>query len=125
MLLFFRREIISLLVIRPEKGANMSEIPVEKASIESLEEQYMKKDPWEKVGFARPLAGFFYGYSLSIITLVISIVMVGFVIGFLYPFPESEGYRNVVTMMFSFMFQIFDIGTAYGIERFVAKVFVR
>nr|MDO8109120.1 hypothetical protein [Candidatus Sigynarchaeota archaeon] len=99
----------------------MDENPEKQEKIETLEEQYMKKDPWEKVGFARPLAGFFYGYMLSIFTLIIGIVMAGFIIAWLYPWPEAEGYRSVVSMMFNFMFQIFDIGTAYGIERFVAE----
>ncbi|MBN2152990.1 MAG: hypothetical protein JW839_16175, partial [Candidatus Lokiarchaeota archaeon] len=99
----------------------MSPDMAEKGDIAALEAKYEGKDPWEKVGFARPLGGFFYGYSLSIVTLVIGIIMAGFIISWLYPWPEAEGYRSVVTMMFSFMFQIFDIGTAYGIERFVAE----
>jgi len=39
----------------------------------------------------------------------------------LYPYPESEGYRNIVSQLFVLLFSIFGIGTAYGLQRFIAE----
>nr|MDO8115517.1 hypothetical protein [Candidatus Sigynarchaeota archaeon] len=89
--------------------------------LEAYEEKYKNINPWERVGFARPLGGLFYNLIFTLLGLIIGLVTAGFVITWLYPYPEANGYYGIVGTLFSLMFNIFDMGTAYGIERFVAE----
>ncbi|MHA1730735.1 MAG: hypothetical protein ACTSU5_02275 [Promethearchaeota archaeon] len=100
---------------------NPDEVKIEQDEVDSVEDRFKGIDPWEKIGFIRPLGGFFYNYMLSLATLVIGFIMVGYLLGLFYPYPEAEGYRSVIGTIFALLFQIFDIGTAYGIERFIAE----
>jgi len=98
---------------------------VEKAespsSIETLEQKFKGVDPWNQVGFTRTLGGFFYRYMLFLIEIIIGALMAGFLLQTFYPWPEAEGYRNIVGQLFVLLFTVFDVGTAYGIERFIAE----
>ncbi|MBD3350672.1 MAG: hypothetical protein GF364_04210 [Candidatus Lokiarchaeota archaeon] len=89
--------------------------------IDSYRKRYDNLDLWQQIGFTRPLGGFFYNFVLAIIGVLIGLVFVGFLLSWLYPWPEAEGYRSIAGVYFQLMFAIFDIGTAYGIERFVAE----
>ncbi|MHA1370013.1 MAG: hypothetical protein ACTSRA_09905 [Promethearchaeota archaeon] len=103
----------------PEPKYKTIQIPTEK--MEELEKQYKDLNPWDRVGFSRPLGGLFYNLAFSLIGLIIGIITASFVITWLYPYPEANGYYGIVGSLFSLMFAIFDIGTAYGIQRFVAE----
>ncbi|MHA1732998.1 MAG: hypothetical protein ACTSU5_13710 [Promethearchaeota archaeon] len=91
------------------------------ADIHELEEKFKDVDPWQQIGFSRTLGGFFYQYVLFIIGLVIGAIFFGFLLNLFYPWPEAEGYRNIVGALFVFLFTVFDVGTAYGIQRFIAE----
>ncbi len=93
----------------------------EPPALDVLEKRYATVDPWQKVGFSRTLGGFFYRYALFLIELVIGASLIGFLFNLFYPWPEGEGYRNVAGSLFVVLFSVFDIGTAYGIERFIAE----
>ncbi|GAB4325150.1 MAG: hypothetical protein Kow0069_31030 [Promethearchaeota archaeon] len=100
---------------------NPEELKVEASAVGELEGRFADLDPWEKIGFVRPLGGFFYNYVLSLLTLLIGFLLIGYLLGLFYPWPEAEGYRAIVGSLFALLFQIFDIGTAYGISRFIAE----
>lgn len=89
--------------------------------INAYRKHFEKINLWEQVGFTRPLGGFFYNFVLAIVGLIIGLVFVGFLLSWLYPWPEAEGYRSIAGVYYSLLFSIMDIGTAYGIERFVAE----
>ncbi|MHA1340514.1 MAG: hypothetical protein ACTSRZ_09960 [Promethearchaeota archaeon] len=78
-------------------------------------------DLWDRIGFIRPLGGFFYNFVLAIIGILIGMIFIGFLLSYLYPWPEAEGYRSIAGVYYQLLFAIMDIGTAYGIERFVAE----
>jgi hypothetical protein len=60
-----------------------------------------------------------------VIGAIISVITFTFVLEQLIPYPISKGYYDISQGLFSFVFMIFDIGTAYGIERFIAEYQVK
>jgi hypothetical protein len=80
---------------------------------------------WNNIGFHRPIGGFFFDLPFRLIQMVLGIALVGFIYGFLYPFPESMGYKTAATGIFSIFFQIFDLGTAYLMDRFIGETNVK
>ena len=80
---------------------------------------------WEKIGFQRQLGGWMYGFSISIFSMLIGVVLIGFLTKLLYPYPEQKGYMNVSGILFAVVYQIFDIGTSFGIKRFIAEYRVK
>ncbi|MFX0103844.1 MAG: hypothetical protein ACFFCS_30055, partial [Candidatus Hodarchaeota archaeon] len=104
---------------QPENGKE------EPADIQALSEKFKNIDPWEKIGFSRTLGGFFYRYALFLLEMVIGALLLGFLLNLFYPWPEAEGYRNIVGQLFVLLFTVFDIGTAYGIERFIGEYRVK
>jgi hypothetical protein len=75
---------------------------------------------WDKIGFHRPLAGFWNKMIYEIGILIIPMVIGVQLIKFLYPFPESRGYSGAITGIFVLIFTIFDLGTSSTINRFIA-----
>ncbi|MBN2151023.1 MAG: hypothetical protein JW839_06245 [Candidatus Lokiarchaeota archaeon] len=81
-----------------------------------------KKDGlWDQIGFHRPLGGFMYNYVIGFVGIVFGVVIGGLLISVLYPYPESKGYRDLAGMVFIWTMPLFDIGVAYGIERFIGE----
>ena len=103
----------------PEPDYKQVTIPQEE--LEKYEEEYKDINPWDRIGFSRPLGGLFYNLFFTLIGLVIGLVTAGYLISWLYPYPEAQGYYGIVGTLFTLMFAIFDMGTAYGIQRFVAE----
>jgi hypothetical protein len=78
-------------------------------------------DPWEEIGFQRPLGSFWYSLSISVFTSVVSLFFISIIYKMLYPYPEMQGYNTIAAGFFAVIFQVFDIGTAFGIERFIGE----
>lgn len=94
---------------------------LEQASLEGMDEIIATGGKWEDIGFHRPLGNFFYGVSLGVITSILGLALLSFITGLLYPFPEIQGYNNIAGGLFALIYQAFDTGTAFGIERFIAE----
>jgi acyl-CoA thioesterase len=62
-----------------------------------------------------------YNYVLGFIGIVFGIVVGGLLISLLYPYPESKGYRDLARNIFIWIVPFFDLGVAYGIERFIGE----
>lgn len=60
-----------------------------------------------------------------LIGAVIGVVTITFVIQQLIPFPTSKGYYDISHGLFAFVWMVFDVGTAYGIERFIAEYMIK
>ncbi|MHA1730703.1 MAG: hypothetical protein ACTSU5_02115 [Promethearchaeota archaeon] len=83
-------------------------------------------DPWEEIGFHRPLGGMFFNLVIMVFSAVLGILTIAFLTSLLYPYPEIQGYGKVAGgFFFSLVYQIFDFGTAYGIQRFIAEYRVK
>ncbi len=81
----------------------------------------VKFDHWEDIGFQRPLGNFFYGYSITILGAVFSLIIMPLFIQLLYPYLEINGYNGIAGGVFALVYQLFDVGTAFGIVRFIAE----
>lgn len=80
---------------------------------------------WEKIGFHKPLAGFWYNLFLNLIELALGIVLSGVLYNIFYPFPESRGYVDISTAVFGFLITIFNIGTNRIMTRFIAEARIK
>ncbi|MEX2681515.1 MAG: hypothetical protein Q6373_007940 [Candidatus Sigynarchaeota archaeon] len=80
-----------------------------------------KEELWDVIGFHRPLGGFMFNYVIGFVEIIFGVVVGGLLISVLYPYPESKGYRDLAGMVFIWTMPLFDIGVAYGIERFIGE----
>lgn len=93
----------------------------EATSIDDLTPQEL----WENIGVHRPIAGFFYNLPLYLVTLILGIAFSGILWSILYPWPEPAGYRGAATALFGLFFQVFDLGTANIMNRFIGEANVK
>jgi hypothetical protein len=77
---------------------------------------------WDQIGFHKPIAGFYYNITLSLLSIILSAILFGYLIGFFYPYPESLGYKDIAFGYFTLLFSLFDIGTGAVIGRFIPEV---
>ncbi|MHA1684296.1 MAG: hypothetical protein ACTSUE_25390 [Promethearchaeota archaeon] len=94
---------------------------LERESVEGMDDIIKSGGKWEDIGFHRPLGNFFYGVSIGIFNTIIGLALISLVTGLLYPFPEIQGYNNIAGALYAIVYQAFDTGTAFGIERFIAE----
>jgi hypothetical protein len=78
-------------------------------------------DPWEEIGFQRPLGSFWFGLAIALFSAVISLFFISLIFKWLYPYPEMQGYNKIAGGLFAIIYQVFDMGTAFGIERFIGE----
>lgn len=79
-----------------------------------------KVGDYDRVGFARPLGGFFMEFFYAILSAgLIAIVIPLYT--YLYPFPDSQGWVRISMAIFSFFQFVFNVPTEYAIERFIAE----
>ncbi|MHA1683369.1 MAG: hypothetical protein ACTSUE_20685 [Promethearchaeota archaeon] len=98
---------------------------MEEPGVETATEDLRPSELWENIGFHRPLAGFFYNLPFYILLLILGIAFLSIIYNVLYPFPESMGYRNAATVIFSLFFYSFDLGTANLLNRFIGETNVK
>lgn len=96
-------------------------------AISSIEQIDIKEeDLWETVGLHKTLGGnFFRNFTYMLIGAIIGTITFTFVLQQLIPFPISKGYYDISHSLFAFVWMIFDVGTAYGIERFIAEHMIK
>ncbi|MGB6088054.1 MAG: hypothetical protein WBG26_01055, partial [Candidatus Binataceae bacterium] len=85
-------------------------------------------DPrWEKVGFHRPLSGFFFNYLLALIVMIPFNFIVTFYIerNFVNPFLEARGAWAAVTQFMLFFFTLLDLGTGQAMVKYFAEFRVK
>ncbi|GAB4320688.1 MAG: hypothetical protein Kow0069_24780 [Promethearchaeota archaeon] len=80
---------------------------------------------WEKVGFHRQVAGFFYNYVPVLLGAGLMILGTGVVIPLILPYPDAKGYRSVAGSLYALMFLLFDAGLGSAIGRFVPEYRVK
>ncbi len=77
-------------------------------------------DKWEKIGYHRVIGGFYF-------YIIFAVVAVGYVLllPVFIPYPESMGFYNILTGIFSSFFTFADLGTASSLARFIAEYRVK
>ncbi|MBN2152995.1 MAG: hypothetical protein JW839_16200 [Candidatus Lokiarchaeota archaeon] len=77
-------------------------------------------DKWERVGYHRVIGGFYF-------YIIFAVVAVGYVLllPVFIPYPESMGFYNILTGIFSSFFTFADLGTASSLARFIAEYRVK
>lgn len=111
-------------ILNKKTTQNIDDQPIENQDKQILDEnmqKLIKKDPWEEIGFQRPLGGFWFDLTIQIFSTIVLLGFVSLVYQYLYPYPEMQGYNQVAGGFFAIIYSIFDIGTAFGIERFIAE----
>ncbi len=81
---------------------------------------------WKKVGYHRPLASFWWMYSLILVLALPGLLIIGYVIPqIILPFPSALGFSSLTTQFFGLFFTVMDVATAPAVERFVAEYSVK
>lgn len=113
----------------PQKALSSSELKPSEENIPQNSPETLKPsendEKWEVIGFQRPLGGWMWGFTISIATSIFGILTIGFLTGLLYPYPEQKGYSDIAGALFAIVYQFFDVGTAFGISRFIAEYRVK
>jgi hypothetical protein len=92
-----------------------------RASTEEPKKQITNEEIWQNIGFHRPLAGFFYNLVFYFFGIFFGVFIGGFLYNLMYPFPESLGYKTAATAMFGLFFQVWDLGTANVVNRYLGE----
>ena len=79
------------------------------------------REMWEETGLHKVIGGFFYNFVYMALAAVLSVALFTFILQILIPFPTSKGYYDVSKEWFMLVFKIFDVGTGFAIERFIAE----
>jgi hypothetical protein len=109
---YIKRHYPDLLV----SGYNMD---LSSQSAQGLLEDYVEPEAFEKVGYARPLGGFFYQFFYAILGAGISVVMYTFLLSVVFPWPESRSMVDVAGVLFMLINTIFNIPTSFALEMFI------
>lgn len=80
---------------------------------------------WDEIGFHRPLGGFWFRVIFILITAIFGLAVVGVYYKYIYPYPESVGYRTIVGGTFALFFRLFDLGTHNTMDRFIAEAAIK
>ena len=91
----------------------------------SVENTKPTADLWDEIGFHRPLGGFWFKVAFMLIGVIFGLGVVGFYYKYIYPYPESVGYRSIVGGTFSLFFSVFDLGTNRTMDRFIAEAAIK
>ncbi|MBD3350923.1 MAG: hypothetical protein GF364_05500 [Candidatus Lokiarchaeota archaeon] len=98
-------------------GYEISDEEIQRFKDEKLE----NIDNFDRIGYARPLGGYFYQFFFAILGGVVIFALFGTLLEKVYPYPTAKGYADSAMILFSFIQFIFNIPTQFAIERFLAE----
>jgi hypothetical protein len=105
--------------------APVESVASSKAASEKGTEKKAMADLWDQIGFHKPMAGFWFNITYTIIGIAASAFLMGYLMSVFYPYPESMGYRDIAFSMFGFLFMLFDIATGSVMSRFIPEVNIK
>ncbi len=77
---------------------------------------------WDEIGFHRPLGGFLLAFMIGIIAFIPLIIYQNMILpAYILPSAQALGIWGRVTQFFSFLWQLFDMGTAAAFVKFFAE----
>ncbi|GAB4317432.1 MAG: hypothetical protein Kow0069_20190 [Promethearchaeota archaeon] len=108
---------------KPESGATGGAETGAVIGQESGEGEFYRKyrGSYDLVSYARPLGGWFYQFFFAILGAALLAVTTGLILAYVYPFPESKGYNEVADRIFLVLSFVFNVPTAFAIERFIGE----
>lgn len=77
-------------------------------------------DRWEDIGYHRILGGFLWNLIFAIFGIGYSLLL-----PIIIPYPESLGFYNILTGIFSSIFTFADLGLASALSRYIAEYRVK
>ncbi len=80
---------------------------------------------WESIGFHRGLGREFWQLILELISTSTTIFIVSLLMPIIQPYPEIVGYQNIAGGLFTLIYTIFNLGTNFGLNRFIAEYRVK
>lgn len=105
-----------------EQHNEVVEVEISNEEIEEFKEERLDDvENFEKIGFARPLGGYFYQFAFAILGGVIIFALFGTILEVVYPYPTAKGYTDAAKVLFSFVQFMFNIPTQFAIERFLSE----
>nr|MDO8114538.1 hypothetical protein [Candidatus Sigynarchaeota archaeon] len=105
----------------PDEPENKQEGEAKAPAVASPEKQMSSEDIWQNIGFHRPLGGFFYNLFFWFFGIFFGAFIGGWLYNLMYPFPESLGYKGAATAIWGLFFQIWDLGTANVVNRYLGE----
>lgn len=78
----------------------------------------------DELGYHKIIASKEYGFILELISIPISLVIIPFLLGFFFPYPEIRGYPALTQGLMAFLFAAFDLGTG-GVNGDMSQKFMR
>ena len=98
-------EILNSLVVNPEEY-----------------ETRQASTAWDEIGFHRPLGGFLLAFMMGVIVFIPLIIYQNMILpAFILPSAQALGIWGRVTQFFSFLWQLFDMGTAAAFVKFFSE----
>ena len=76
---------------------------------------------WDTIGYQRVLGGFFYDWGIEIVGFFVGALLLPLYILIFVPYPSATGYIGIAERFFAMVYFYFDIGTRYGLERFIGE----
>ncbi len=77
---------------------------------------------WDEIGFHRPLGGFLLAFMMGVIVFIPLIIYQNMILpAFILPSAQALGIWGRVTQFFSFLWQLFDMGTAAAFVKFFSE----
>ncbi|MFX0103555.1 MAG: hypothetical protein ACFFCS_28595 [Candidatus Hodarchaeota archaeon] len=93
--------------------------------IPDLEEEFPEFKGWEMIGFHRGLGQEFWQLIIEVFNMSLGLVIGTMLMPIMSPFPEIGGYQHVANSLFVLVYTVFDVGTNFGVGRFIAEYRVK
>lgn len=89
--------------------------------IPDFEKEYPEFTGWESIGFHRGLGRELWQIIIELFTTTLYLVLITYLMPILNPYPEIAGYQGIAGGIFALVYTIFDLGTNFGLNRFIAE----
>nr|MDO8119032.1 hypothetical protein [Candidatus Sigynarchaeota archaeon] len=76
---------------------------------------------WDTIGYQRILGGFFFDWGIEIVGFFVGALLLPLYVLIFIPYPDATGYYGIADRFFAMVYFYFDIGTRYGLERFIGE----
>lgn len=103
----------------PELLGEQGYIDLNSPKAQQILKGYTEPTAFDKVGYARPLGGFFYQFFYAIIGAAIMVVLYSFLLSVVFPWPESKSMVDIAGVLFLIIQTVFNIPTGFALEMFI------
>jgi len=106
---------------RASAQADIKIDPGETVKKYDLDKEFPEFTGWEAIGFHRGLGREFWQVMIELITTSLDIFIISLLLPILAPFPEVGGYQGIAGGIYALVYTAFDVGTNFGLNRFIAE----